>query len=78
MQNLGFRQVSVSASTGSNFLAFPPTAGTAYVFRFVQAGGTAEIVAAPDVTLEAGKIYTIWVGGRLVDNSLRVYTVRHN
>ncbi len=78
MQGLGFRQVSTSTSTGLNFLAFPPTTGTPYTFRFIQAGGTAEIVSSPDVTLEAGGIYTMWIGGRLVDNSIRLYTVRHN
>jgi hypothetical protein len=78
MQGIAFRQASVSASSGSNFLAFPPTTGTPYMFSFVQAGGTKEMLAAPDVTLQAGKIYTLWVGGRLVDNSLRLHTVQHN
>jgi len=79
MQGISFRGISRSASTGSNFLAFPPSpVGEPYTFTLLSAGTSTELHAATGISLQAGKIYTVWVGGRRSANSLRVFVVPHN
>lgn len=78
MQGINFREVSLSASTNSAFLALPPSPeGSPYVFKFRKTGTTEIAFQKDGIVLEAGKIYTMWVGGRLSNASQNVYLIPH-
>lgn len=78
MQGINFREVSVSATTNSAFLALPPSPeGSPYVFKFRKSGTTEIAFEQNGIVLEAGKIYTMWVGGRLSNASQNVYLIPH-
>jgi len=76
MQNIGYRQTSMSGITG---LAFIPvsTTGT-YTMRFMKAGTEEELFVQTDLTFLPGKIYTLWVGGSSTTSTLKAYVITHN
>ena len=79
MQGVAFREVSTSTSTGSNFLQIPASPADApYLIKIRKTGTTSILTTLENVKLEAGKIYTLWIGGRTSDNSLAAYLIRHD
>lgn len=78
MQGIGYREVSQSATTGSAFLALPPSpVGAPYLFKFRKSGTSTVVFELDGVVLEAGKIYTLWVGGRTSNDSQEAYLIPH-
>jgi len=75
MQNMSYRQVSTSPTSGSNFLRLP--AGT-YSMKFREPDSTANYYSQENVTFENGRIYTMWLGGNKTSGNLKVYVVNHN
>ncbi|MBK7184380.1 MAG: DUF4397 domain-containing protein [Ignavibacteria bacterium] len=72
-QDLSFRETSYSNTfKGAFFSRFPTT----YNMVFKKAGTTEVVVASTPVTVQAGKIVTIWIGGLAA--SAKLYTVTHN
>lgn len=76
MQDIPYRQTSRSTSTASTFVRIPPSPpSTPYLFKIRE--GAEILVEKPDLTLEAGAIYTIVLIGRKSDASLRVSLIKH-
>lgn len=79
LQGIDYRVVSRSATSGLDFLLFPPSAeGTPYRFKFRKSGSTTIAFEVEGVAFQAGKIYTMWIGGRSSNNTLEAYLIRHN
>lgn len=79
MQGIDFREVSTSVTTGSNFLQLPASpAGAPYLLKFRKTGTTTIMTTLENVALEAGKIYTLWLGGRASNSTLSAYLIKHN
>ena len=79
MQGIDFREVSTSVTTGSNFLQLPASpAGAPYLLKFRKTGTTTIMTTLENVALEAGKIYTLWLGGRASNTTLSAYLIKHN
>lgn len=72
---LGFRQVSLSETSGSNFLMIPP--GT-YTLQYIDATTKAVLLEQGNQTFTAGLIYTNWFGGSAAAKSLKAYNIKHN
>ncbi|MBU3740745.1 MAG: DUF4397 domain-containing protein [Candidatus Kapabacteria bacterium] len=78
MQGVAFREVSTSTATGSNFLQIPASPADApYLLKIRKTGTTTMLTTLENVKLEAGKIYTLWIGGRASDGSLAAYLIKH-
>ncbi|CAN5541738.1 hypothetical protein BH10BAC6_BH10BAC6_13360 [soil metagenome] len=75
MQNIPYKGVSVSASSGKSYLLLPPGAYTMKV-RLHSTGSI--LVELPDLSFEANKIYTLWVGGKLGSTPITLNTIKHN
>ena len=76
MQGIGYRETSVSLTTG---LAFIPVSSTGtYTIRFMKAGTEEELATQTDLTFLPGKIYTLWLGGSAIGNTLKAYVITHN
>ncbi len=72
-QDLSFRETSYSNTfKGAFFSRFPTT----YNMVFKKAGTSEVVVASTPVTVQAGKIVTLWIGG--LADSAKLYTVTHN
>ncbi|MCX6140887.1 MAG: DUF4397 domain-containing protein [Candidatus Kapabacteria bacterium] len=72
-QDLSFRETSFSPSLNGQFFNLFPNS---YTMVFKKAG-TTEVVAGPtSISLMAGKIVTVWVGG--LKSTAKIYTVTHN
>jgi hypothetical protein len=66
-------------TTGSNFLQLPASpAGAPYLLKFRKTGTTTIMTTLENVALEAGKIYTLWLGGRASNSTLSGYLIKHN
>ena len=79
MQGVDFREVSTSPTTGSNFLQLPASAaGAPYLLKFRKSGTTTIMTTLENVVLEAGTIYTLWLGGRASNSTLSAYLIKHN
>ncbi len=76
MQGIGYRQTSISGISGLAFIPVTPT-GT-YTMRFMKAGTEVELFSQTDLTFLPGKIYTLWVGGSAMTNTLKAYVITHN
>lgn len=74
MQNLTFREVSKSPSSGSAFVKIPP--GT-YELEFRQPDST-NALYKQTVEFKANEISTLWLGGTKQNATLRVYAIKHN
>lgn len=75
MQKIGYRGTSKSSSTGSMFVVMPPGI---YPLRFRLADTDSVLLLKPSVSFEAGKIVTMWIGGRKSNNTLEAYYIKHN
>lgn len=76
MQGIGYKEVSVSsANPGENFLNLPP--GN-YTLKFYHVNRDSVLRELYNYQFVAGKIYTLWYGGLVSDNSLFAYTLTHN
>lgn len=75
MEDIAFRGVSRSATTGKAFLKVP--SGTIDL-KFREHGTDSVRFSVSGMKFEAGKIYTLWSGGRLSTNATTAYLVRHN
>lgn len=75
MQNISYGSVSVSASSGSSFLLIPE--GT-YTLRFTSTVDSTEVATLPQTTFTAGKIYTLWIGGRQATDEVQAFLLSHN
>jgi hypothetical protein len=76
MQNIGFKEVSVSTTTpGENFLSMPPGD---YSMKFYHVAADSVYRQKFNLKFDAGKIYTLWYGGLVSDNSLNSYIITHN
>jgi len=72
-QDLSFRETSFSGTFNSQFFNMYPSIVT-MVFK---EAGTDRVIAGPTpITLKAGNIRTIWIGGQA--SSAKIYTVTHN
>ncbi|MDZ4745971.1 MAG: DUF4397 domain-containing protein [bacterium] len=76
MQGVGYRETSISLTTGLAFIPVSPT-GT-YTMRFMKAGTEDELFSQTDLTFLPGKIYTLWVGGSASTSTLKAYVITHN
>ena len=78
MQGVDFREVSRSSTTGLNFLQIPAsTASEPYLLKFRKTGTTTIMTTLENVKLEAGKIYTLWIGGRVSNGTLSAQLIEH-
>lgn len=78
MQGVSFREVSKSSTTGLNYLQLPPSPeGTPYLLKFRQSGTTTILTTLENVSLQAGKIYTLWIGGRVSNGTLTAKLISH-
>lgn len=75
MQNISYGSVSTSPSSGSSFLLIPE--GT-YTLRFTSAADSTEVATLPQTTFSAGKIYTLWIGGRQAAGNVQAFLLSHN
>ncbi len=76
MQDIGYRDVSVSTSNpGSNFLVTPPGK---YTLLFEDLVADSVVAEVNNVEFKAGKIYTLWYGGLQSNSTLNAYNVEHN
>jgi hypothetical protein len=74
LENISYRQVSKSTTSGKAFLNMAP--GT-YSFAFREKDSTKVLYTESNLTLDDGKIYTLWLGGTL-KSGLKVYMIKHN
>ncbi|MCO6464984.1 MAG: DUF4397 domain-containing protein [Bradyrhizobiaceae bacterium] len=74
MQNMTFREVSKSSTTGSNFLKLPP--GT-YELEFRQPDSTVALYKQT-VEFKPNEVMTIWLGGTKQNSTLKVYAIKHD
>lgn len=74
MQQVLYGATSVSPTTGSPFLNLP--AGT-YDLRFTADPSTTVIAQLPQMTFEAGMIYTLLLGGQQSTNSIQAFLLYH-
>lgn len=74
MQNMVFREVSRSPTSGSAFLKLPPSV---YELEIRQPDSTTAIYRQT-VEFKANEITTLWLGGKQQNSSLRLYVVKHN
>jgi hypothetical protein len=72
-QNKGYRTTSYSDSRKGQFFSLWPNV---YSMVFKKAGTNEVVVPQTNVTISAGKIVTIWIGG--LSSAPAVYTVQHN
>ncbi len=75
MQGIPYKGVGQSSTTGSQFLVIPP--GT-YNIRFFDAVGDSVLTRENGMTFGAGKIYTLWYGGRKANATLKGRLLTHN
>jgi len=75
MQNIPYKGISVSASTGKNYLLLP--SGT-YTMKVRLHGSGSILVEAPDLVFEKNKIYTLWVGGKMGSTPMTLNMITHN
>lgn len=73
MQNMTFREVSKSATTGNAFLKIPPGQ---YDIEFRQPDST-KALYKQTIDFKANEIMTMWLGGTKQNSTLRVYTIKH-
>ena len=73
MQNMTYRAVSKSATTGSAFLKLPP--GT-YEVEFRQPDST-NALYKQSIEFKANEISTMWLGGTKQNSTLRAYIIKH-
>lgn len=79
MQKIAFREASVSAANGTNFLIFAVPGGvTRFEFRFRESGTTNILFSQNNIVLEPGGIYTVFISGRRVNSTMTATVLRHN
>lgn len=75
MQNIPYKGISVSSTSGKNFLLLPPGTYTMKV-RLHSTGSI--LVESPDLVFEPNKIYTLWVGGKMGSTPISLNMIKHN